>query len=343
MTKTNRRFPARHLALLPAILTGAIMAQPALAQDQPVLTVYTYDAFAADWGPAAPLKQGFEKTCECTISFVGADSSIGALRKVQLEGEATPADIVLGLDTSIAGEALKTGLFAPHGLDLTSLDLPIDYQSPDFVPFDYGYFAFVYNAEEMPNPPGSFEELAKDDPDLKIVIQDPRSSTPGLGLVLWVKAAYGDEANQAWNEIGPHIVTVTKDWSESYSLFLDGEADMVLSYTTSPAYHLIAEQDDRFKAATFEEGHYVQLELAGILNSSPNKDLAREFMAYLTSPEGQAAIPTTNWMFPVTTPAGGLPEGFPKPLPAEDALMLPDDVVDAQADAYIDEFLASIR
>ena len=38
-------------------------------------------------------------------------------------------------------------------------------------------------------------------------------------------------------------MTVTKGWSEAYGLFLEGEADMVLSYTTSPAYHLIAEED----------------------------------------------------------------------------------------------------
>jgi ABC-type thiamine transport system substrate-binding protein len=32
----------------------------------------------------------------------------------------------------------------------------------------------------------------------------------------------------------PKTVTVTKGWSEAYGMFLDGEADMVLSYTTSP-------------------------------------------------------------------------------------------------------------
>jgi hypothetical protein len=34
-------------------------------------------------------------------------------------------------------------------------------------------------------------------------------------------------------------VTVTKGWSEAYGLFLKGESDLVLSYTTSPAYHMI--------------------------------------------------------------------------------------------------------
>ena len=75
------------------------LAAPAAAEDKPTLTIYTYDAFAADYGPGPGLKAGFEKICGCTVNFVATDSSIGALRRVQLEGASTKADIVLGLDT----------------------------------------------------------------------------------------------------------------------------------------------------------------------------------------------------------------------------------------------------
>ena len=54
-------------------------------------------------------------------------------------------------------------------------------------------------------------------------------------------------------------------WSEAYALFTKGEAPMVLSYTTSPAYHVIAENTDRYKAASFAEGHYLQVEVGGIV------------------------------------------------------------------------------
>ena len=62
-----------------AVVLGAL-ALPAIAQDNPTLTVYTYDAFAADWGPGPALKQGFEAQCECTLDFVSANDSISALR-----------------------------------------------------------------------------------------------------------------------------------------------------------------------------------------------------------------------------------------------------------------------
>ncbi len=63
-----------------------------------------------------------------------------------------------------------------------------------------------------------------------------------------------DKAIDYWRELQPKILTVTKGWSEAYALFLDGEADMVLSYTTSPAYHLIAEENDHYDATVFAEG-----------------------------------------------------------------------------------------
>ncbi|WP_411024879.1 thiamine ABC transporter substrate-binding protein, partial [Salmonella sp. s57610] len=91
--------------------------------------------------------------------------------------------------------------------------------------------------------------------DLKVIYQDPRTSTPGQGLMLWMKSVYGDDVTGAWQQLAKKTVTVTKGWSEAYSMFLKGESDMVLSYTTSPAYHLIAENDAQYAAAGFSEGH----------------------------------------------------------------------------------------
>lgn len=326
------RFAALALAALFA------PAHPASAEDKPTLTIYTYDSFAAEWGPGPGLKAGFERTCACIIEFVATDSSIGALRRVQLEGATTKADLIVGLDTSVAGEARGTGLFAPHGLTLTGLALPAPWTDPEFVPVDFGYFAFVYDKRKVPNLPTSFEALIAMPDSFKIVLEDPRSDTPGLGLVLWIKAAYGARAPEIWAGLKPHIVTMARGWSDAYALFLKGEADMVLSYTTSPAYHAIAESDPNYGYAGFSEGYYPQIEIAGILKSSPHQQLAAQFLNWLASPEAQAIIPTTNWMYPVS---GSTPDGFP-PVPAE-VLTLDEASITANKSAWIDEALAAIR
>jgi len=324
-----------------AVLATGLLAGPVAAQD--TLTVYTYDGFAAEWGPGPGLKAGFEAICGCTLNWVAADSSIGTLRRVQLEGEGTEADVIVGLDTAIAGEARATGLFAEHGLELADLALPEAWTDAQFVPFDYSHFAFMYHADQMAEPPRSFEELIALPDSVKIAIQDPRSATPGLGLLLWVKAAYGERAPEIWAGLKPHILTVTREWSESYALFLEGEADMVLSYTTSPAYHLIEDNDDTIRAALFEEGHFPQIEVAGILKSSPRQDLARQFLAYLTAPAGQAIIPTTNWMFPVIDLGDALDPAFAGlPQPAKTLSLDEADIV-AHTPDWIAEMLAALQ
>jgi thiamine transport system substrate-binding protein len=326
-----------------AVLSGLLVA-PALAEEVPILKIYTYDGFAAEWGPGPALKAGFEAICGgCIVEFIAADSSIGTLRRVQLEGDTTEADLIVGLDTAIAGEARATGLFADHGLDLSGLNLPEAWTDAQFVPFDYAHFAFVYDEDSVTTPPKSFEELIALPDTFKIAIQDPRSATPGLGLVLWIAAAYGDRAPEIWAGLKPHILTVTREWSESYGLFLEGEADMALSYSSSPAYHIIAEQDHTIHAALFEEGHLAQTEVAGILKSSDKQELARKFLAYLTSVDGQKIIPTTNWMFPVTDLGADLDPTYTTLPQPQKTLTLTDEEIAANSQRWIDEMLAAVQ
>ena len=93
-------------------------------------------------------------------------------------------------------------------------------------------------------------------------------------------------------------------------MFVAGEADMVLSYTTSPAYHIIAEEDPTKSAANFTEGHYMQIEVAGKLSASDAPELADDFLAFMLKAGFQSVIPTTNWMYPAVLPEAGLPDGF---------------------------------
>ena len=303
--------------------------------ETPVLTVLTYDSFAAEWGPGPAIERGFEATCACDLNFVTAGDGAAVLARLKLEGGVSDADVVLGLDTSLTENASKTNLFAPHGLT-PAHDLPVPFADPLFVPFDWGWFAFVYDNTKLGTPPRSFRDLAAS--DLKIVIEDPRSSTPGLGLVMWIKAVYGVDSAALWRDLSDNIVTVTPSWDQAYGLFLKGEADMVLSYTTSPAYHLIAEQDATKSAALFDEGHYMQVEVAGMLTSSPQPDLARTFLTYLASDPVQAQLPTTNWMYPAKTPAAGLPPGFETLIKPLKSLLLSSAEAEALRQAAVEEW-----
>lgn len=322
----------------PILAAGLFVAAPVLAADN-VLTVYTYDSFVSDWGPGPAIEAAFEDICDCDLKFVAAGDGAALLARVRLEGERTDADVVLGLDTNLTAAAEATGLFAPHGVDASGLSLPVAWDDATFLPYDWGYFAFVHDTD-LELVPSDFKELAAS--NVSIVIQDPRSSTPGLGLLLWVKAAYGDGAEEIWTSLADNIVTVTPGWSEAYGLFLEGEADMVLSYTTSPAYHLIAEEDGSKAAAKFKEGHYLQVEVAGKLAASNEPELADKFLTFMLSEAFQSVIPTTNWMYPAVTPKAGLPAGFETLIAPESALIFDAADADSQREAALDEWLSAL-
>lgn len=328
---------------LAVLAAAALVPTLAAAQDaKPVLTVYTYSSFAGEYGPGAAIEARFEETCGCDLRWVASDDSGTLLARLKLEGASTPADVVLGLDTNLIAGARASGLFAPHEADLPALDLPIDWSDDIFVPFDWGWFAFVYDSERLAAPPASLADLVGDEDGPTLVIEDPRTSAPGLGLLLWMRDVYGDGAADAWAKLAPRIVTVTKGWSEAYGLFLDGEADMVLSYTTSPAYHVSAEDRTNYRAAIFPEGHYLQVEVAALVAGSENKELGRRFLAFMTSDAFQSAIPEGNWMYPANTPESGMPASFETLQEPAASLLMAPETVEANRRAWIDDWLAAM-
>ena len=331
------------LRLLAATLLTAIALAPALPAlaETPVLKVYTYESFTAEWGPGPQIKKAFEAECGCTVEFTSVEDGVALLSRLKLEGKASQADVVLGLDTNLTAEAAATGLFAPHAGKLDNLSLPIAWADPIFVPYDWSYFAFVYDKTKVPNPPKSLRDLVENS-DLELTIQDPRTSTPGLGLLLWVKQVYGDKAPEAWAKLKPRILTVTPGWSESYGLFRKGEVPMTLSYLTSPPYHVMEEHDDNVGAAVFEEGNYLQVEVAGKLTSAKHPELADRFLAFMLTAAFQDTLPTTQWMYPAVKTAAGLPDAY-KALPTPPkALLYPSEEVAAKRAGWIAEWLQAM-
>ncbi len=303
------------------------------------LTIYTYDSFVSEWGPGPIIEKIFEEKHNADVEFVAVDSAATLLNKVILEGDTSKADIVLGLDMNLFDLAEQSRLFTTHNInDINNLiNLPLNWESNKFVPYNYGYFSFVYNEANLETPPKSMDELINST-NARIVIQDPRTSTPGLGLLTWMKALYGDKAGDEWKKLNKKIIAVTKGWTDAYyNFFMAGEADMVLSYTTSPAAHIMFEERYDILATTFEEGNYITIEFAGILNNSQNKYLANKFLNFMLSEEFQSVIPSTNIMYPITN-IKDLPEAFDK-LEVPNFIQMDPKEINKNKEKWIDEWL----
>lgn len=329
-------------ALVPAaalLILEASLAAPAAAQGEPTLRVYTYSSFVGRYGPGEAIEQRFEERCGCNLEWVTAEDAGSLLGRLRLEGVHTPADVVLGLDMNLAAQARALDLFAPHGVETSGLDLPVAWEDDTFLPFDWGYLAFVYDETRLAQPPTTLEALFTDADGPTVVLQDARTSAPGFGLLLWSQAVFGDAFPEAWAALAPRVVTFTSGWSEAYGLFLEGEADMVLSYSTSPAYHRSVEGEERYRAAEFAEGHYLHVEIAARTRTSDEPELARDFLAFMLSDGFQSLIPEGNWMYPAAMPEGGLPESFEGLIAPDEALLFDPERVAAERRALVDAWL----
>ncbi|MGP3590422.1 thiamine ABC transporter substrate binding subunit [Vagococcus sp. WN89Y] len=315
-----------------------LLAAPAFAK--PVLTVYTYDSFTADWGPGPAVKKAFEAQCDCELKLVALEDGVSLLNRLRMEGKNSKADVVLGLDNNLLAAATQTKLFAKSGIPAEAVKVPGGWNNDTFVPYDYGWFAFVYDKNRVKNPPKSLKELVESDEKWRVIYQDPRTSTPGLGLLLWMQKVYGDSAPQAWQKLAAKTVTVTKGWSEAYGLFLKGESDMVLSYTTSPAYHILEEKKENIAAANFSEGHYLQVEVAARTAASKQPELAEAFLKFMLSPGFQNTLATGNWMYPVSDVP--LPAGFEQLVKPQTTLEFTPQEVATQRGAWISAWLRAV-
>lgn len=276
------------------------------AKDNPTLKVYAHASFVGKWGPGPKLKELFEKDCHCKVDFAGQDSVGATLARLKREGKDAKADVLIGLDAISLPDALSSNLLCklnPSEQTDEPRSKELDAQGHLYA-YDYGFFTFMYDERKIPKPPTSVRELlSSKEFNKKVLVEDPRTSAPGLYLLSYLKAVYGKDFKKGLGEMKDKTLTTTKGWSEAYGLFTKGEAPIVWSYTTSEAYHLEIDKVSHFKGMRFSEGHPIQIEGAGLARSAcenlEQRKLGVAFLRFLQSIPAQKIIAESNWMYPV--------------------------------------------
>ncbi|MDD4302191.1 MAG: thiamine ABC transporter substrate binding subunit [Sphaerochaeta sp.] len=288
-------------------------------QEQQELVVYAYDSFSGDWGPGPVLVEMFEEETGIKVNLVSSGDGMEMMNKLISEANNPWADVVVGISDDMASKIYEAGLLEPYKSEVLA-DIPeFLHFDPTYqlIPFDYGNFAFVVDTEAMDSDmvPKSLASLTDPIYKDKVILIDPRTSSVGLGLLLWTIEVFGEEGYLTWWEtMKEQALTITDGWSSAYGLFTEGEAPLVLSYTTSPVYHVTYEDTTRYQVAIFEEGHSTTIEGVGLLESSKKKDEARQFIDFILT-KGQLTIAMANSMYPVNSKTE-LPDAFdyaPKP------------------------------
>ncbi len=295
------------------------------------VVVYAYDSFAGEWGPGPELVAMFKKNTGLDLTLVDCGDAGQAASRAILEKGRVQADVLLGGDNNLITKLREADIlkaYKPKGAANIKEGLS-EALGGDWIltPFDYSHFAIIFDTESGLEEPKSLEDLTKDIYEKKLILMDPRTSTPGLGFVTWTAAIFGDKVVDYWSNLKKSILTMSPGWTVGYGLFTSGEAPLVISYTTSPAYHYEEDKSTRFKSLVFEQGHPQQIEGVGLLKGAVNEEGGKKFIDFLISEEAQSVLPLTQWMYPANKNVK-VPESYnvAAPIPSKTVSAKPADI-----------------
>ena len=309
----------RKLAVLMilALLVGMFgSVSPVMGVESKELTVYTYNSFVS-YGLANATIPEFEKVYGVKVNVITLGDAGEVLNRLILEKGNPQADVVIGIDNSLAAKAIAAGVldvYKPPNINVVPKDL-IDALDPTYhlIPYDYGAIAIVYKKNQVKNPPRTFEDLLNPRWRKSLILEDPRTSSTGMAFLLWTIAAYGDPGwLYYWEKLKPQIYQITKGWDAGWEMWDKGEAPLFLSYATDPAYdayYYTNGSEPNIGAVLLNNTAYVQVEGVGIVKGCKHPALARKFVEFVLSNEFQREVPLHNWMFPASKNVG-LPEVY---------------------------------
>ena len=306
------------------VLVLLVSACQPTANEVRTLTIITHDSFSV----SAELVSRFEEENNVRLVFIqGGDtgSALNRLILTSVNSKTPEADVFYGLDNTFLSRALEQNLFEPYqpeGLENIPDEFKLD---PEFfvVPIDFGDVCINYDrayfSERGIALPRSLQDLTKPEYEGLLVVENPATSSPGLAFMLATIAEFGEDAwLDWWQTMKVNQVAIVSDWETAYYNNFSGSSGkgpqpMVVSYASSPAAELIYAEtalSESPTASLVAPGMcWRQVEFAGILNNTPNRDLAEKFIDFLLSKEFQEDMPMQMFVFPVL-PAAELSEDF---------------------------------
>jgi thiamine transport system substrate-binding protein len=339
-------------ATVPPQETGAVETQAPVEAGERTLAVMTHDSFAV----AEEVVNAFQDEHKVRVQFIQSGDAGTALNRAILSKGNPLADVFYGVDNTFLSRALAEDIFEPYDSPLLA-EIPeafrLDPQNRA-LPVDYGdvclnYDKAYFQENNLP-PPAVLEDLTKPDYRGLLVVENPATSSPGLAFLLATIGHFGQDGYlDYWTELNENDLLVVNDWETAYySEFSahDGTRPIVVSYGSSPPAEVIfAEtpvEDAPTAAATGDESCFRQIEFAGILQGTENRDLAEKWIDFMLSPRFQEDMPLQMFVFPVN-PGAELPEEFKKfaTIPEQTAQVSPEDIA-ANREKWLQEWTETV-
>ena len=309
----------------------------------PVVLV-THDSFSL---PKKLIKQ-FEADTGYELELRSNGDAGSMTSQLVLNVDNPLGDVAFGVDNTFAGRALEAGVFAPYrgewpagGEDFA---LPGDDEGV-LTPVDNGDVCVNvdtawFDAEGL-EPPQTLEDLTDPAYEDLFVTSGATTSSPGFAFLLATIAAYGEDWPAYWEDLLDNGAKVVPGWEDAY--FVDftagggGARPIVLSYDSSPAFTTTDDGSETTTAALLETC-FEQVEYVGVLAGAENPAGAQAVVDWMLTPEVQAALPDSMYVFPVVDGVE-LPEAWAEFAPRpEEPLAVDAGEIDENRDAWLTEW-----
>ena len=277
------------------------------ASPSDTLTVATYSSFTGEGTAGNWLKSAFEDEYpETTVEVVTPENGVNQYIQRAKQGAPINADVYVGLNTSDlvrVSQELDETLFPTIADSLDRADTVKDELRVDpdgrAIPYDTGYISLVYNEDEV-DEPQTFESLLESRYEGDLIAQNAQQSDPGQAFLLWSIITQGEDGYlDYWEQLLDNGVKVLADWEPAYQAYMDGEAPMVVSYSTDQVfYHGPDVNMAKHQIGFLNDQGYANPETMALFADSENADLGRQFMNFMLTERAQSKIAVKNVQFP---------------------------------------------
>jgi thiamine transport system substrate-binding protein len=306
--------------------------------EQPVVRLMTHDSFDM----SAELLEQFEADTGIRVEPFKAGDGGEALNKAILAKDAPLAEVFFGVDNTFLSRALENDIFLPYESPLLAeIDdsLKLD-PGNRALPVDYGDICLNYDvswfAEKGLAPPEGLTDLTDPAYAGLTVVENPATSTPGLGFLLATIEAFGEDGYlDYWRGLVENDVLVVDGWEQAYyshfTAASEGDRPIVVSYASSPVAEVYFAEEPPAEAPTAavvgDGACFRQIEFVGILRGTEVEDEARQVIDFLLDRPFQEDIPLRMFVYPANETAT-LPQAFSQHsrVPAAPAQVAPERI-----------------
>lgn len=309
--------------------TAALMATSAIAEGE--LNLYSSRHYDTD----ERLYSEFTEATGIKINRIEGKAD-ELIARMQAEGDNSPVDVFLTVDTVRMTRAKDLGLLQSIDSPVLEAAIPAYLQDDDNQWFAFSQRARIlfYAKDRVENPPATYQDLAKEDYAGQICIRSS-SNVYTQNIVAALTAHLGEEATADWAEavVGNFARTPQGGDTDQLRGIVSGECDIAMSNTYYFSRALrkdvsgLSDSIDQIGWVFPNQndiGAHMNISGGGVAVNAPNRENAIKFLEYLASEQAQKYFSAGNDEYPAVPGIGLAPSVAALGIFRPDAISLSD-------------------